>query len=63
MEKSRANIAKTDVKGQGDFISMKARPEVKSEPDGRIITDPFGSWTGTPVDDIFDTPVQDVDDL
>ena len=31
--------------------------------DGRIIVDPFGSWTGVPIDDILDTPVQDVDDL
>ena len=30
--------------------------------DCRISTDPFGSWTGVPID-IFDTPVQDVDDL
>ena len=29
----------------------------------RIITDPLGSWTGVPVDDKLDTPVQDVDDL
>ena len=31
--------------------------------DGRIIVDPFGSWTGVATDDILDTPVQDVDDL
>ena len=29
----------------------------------RIITDPLGSWTGTPTDNVLDTPVQDVDDL
>lgn len=29
----------------------------------RIDTDPFGSWTGTPTDNPFDKPVQDVDDL
>ena len=28
-----------------------------------IVVDPFGSWTGVPVDDPLDTPVQDVDDL
>ena len=33
------------------------------QPDGRIITDPFGSWTGTPTYDSLDIPVQDVDDL
>jgi hypothetical protein len=29
----------------------------------RIITDPLGSWTGVPVDNKLDTPVQDADDL
>ena len=29
----------------------------------RIITDPLGSWTGTPVDDFYDKPIQDADDL
>ena len=33
------------------------------KPENRIITDPFGSWTGVPADDKFDLPVQDVDDL
>ena len=48
-----------DDKGQG--ISSKYEPSMQS--DGRIIVDPFGSWTGVPTDDIFDTPIQDVDDL
>ena len=30
---------------------------------GNIVVDPVGSWTGVPVDDPLDTPVQDVDDL
>ena len=29
----------------------------------RIITDPFGSWTGVCEDDKFETPIQDADDL
>ena len=29
----------------------------------RIITDPLGSWTGIPVDNAYDKPVQDADDL
>ena len=29
----------------------------------RIITDPFGSWTGTNVDNCYEKPIQDVDDL
>ena len=28
-----------------------------------INTDPFGSYTGIVTDDIYDTPVQDADDL
>ena len=39
------------------------KPEVRYESDGRIITDPLGSWTGVPTDSPFDTPIQDVDDL
>ena len=31
--------------------------------DSEIITDPFGSYTGVPVDDPYDKPVQDADDL
>ena len=42
---------------------MDQRNRTKLQSDGRIITDPLGSWTGTPTDDIFDMPVQDVDDL
>ena len=48
---------------KGQYDKLSARPEVKSEADGRIITDPLGSWTGVAHDDIYDTPVQDVDDL
>ena len=36
----------------------------KGEEQGRIITDPFGSYTGVPLDSYNDEkPVQDVDDL
>ena len=31
--------------------------------ENRIVTDPFGSWTGVNVDNELDKPVQDVDDL
>ena len=34
----------------------------KSDPLGMILTDPFGSYTGRPLN-ILDTPVQDADDL
>ena len=42
---------------------MAARHRTKLQVDGRIITDPLGSWTGTPTDDIYDLPIQDADDL
>ena len=28
-----------------------------------IHTDPLGSWTGVPLDDPYDQPIQDADDL
>ena len=28
-----------------------------------IVSDPLGSWTGVPVDDPYEKPVQDADDL
>ena len=31
--------------------------------DCEIVTDPLGSWTGVPVDDPYDRPIQDADDL
>ena len=30
---------------------------------GRIVTDPFGSYTGVPTDDYMGHPIQDADDL
>ena len=39
------------------------KPEPVMQADGRINTDPLGSWTGTATDNIMDKPVQDVDDL
>ena len=31
--------------------------------DNEIVTDPFGSYTGVPIDDPYSRPVQDADDL
>ena len=31
--------------------------------DSDIHTDPLGSWTGGPLDDPYDKPIQDADDL
>ena len=38
-------------------------PYKNNQAEKGISTDPFGSWTGVPVYDIYDEPVQDVDDL
>ena len=37
--------------------------EAANTSENRIITDPFGSWTGVPTDDKYEMPIQDVDDL
>ena len=64
--KNEANIEKKLYKNlieKSEIKNTVHHPEVKHEADGRIITDPFGSWTGVPADNAFDMPVQDVDDL
>ena len=56
----------TDIKNKQKDKKEQGIPEIlrpTMQVDGRILTDPLGSWTGVPADDIFDTPVQDVDDL
>ena len=52
-----------DKAEKGIKEGIAALHKVNMQADGRIITDPLGSWTGVPTDDVFDTPVQDVDDL
>ncbi len=52
-----------DLSKKGIPDTKKTADNIKMQPDGRIITDPFGSWTGISEDDIFDQPIQDVDDL
>lgn len=59
--KASKNTSKLGVKGSIDrtkYPPMDYLPEEE-----RIITDPLGSWTGVPVDNVLETPVQDVDDL
>ena len=64
MEK-KANIIPTDevIAEQGRMTDHTHIDTLKMQTDGRIIVDPFGSWTGVPLDNKYDTPVQDVDDL
>ena len=60
-------MKKTDKKivdleqGREEIIVDTPRPIMQT--DCQIITDPFGSWTGVPIDNVFDIPIQDVDDL
>ena len=56
-DKSKSDLPQDEIE-QGIPGILKPTMHI----DGRINTDPLGSWTGVPVD-IFDTPVQDVDDL
>ena len=64
MEQKTNSIPKNEIKTeQGrvpDHVHLDA---LKMQTDGRIIVDPFGSWTGVSLDNVMDTPVQDVDDL
>ncbi len=54
---------KSNKSEQGSIDNTEEKNKTTMQSDGRIITDPLGSWTGTPVGDIFEPPVQDVDDL
>ena len=59
----------TNKKNQKNLSEQRSVDRTKYPPtdylprEERIITDPLGSWTGTPVDDIYDKPIQDADDL
>ena len=59
----KKNTNKPDNRKTGKEQVIPKIYESTMQSDGRIIVDPFGSWTGVSTDDIFDTPVQDVDDL
>ena len=52
---------------KGNSSSKKKAPtpinDPQKEKESRIISDPLGSWTGVPMDDVHDKPVQDADDL
>ena len=52
------------VIGGGTAVIRGKRPSlVTSDISDGIITDPLGSWTGVPVDDPYEKPIQDADDL
>ena len=52
-----------NTKEQGRVDRTKYPPTDYLPKEERIITDPLGSWTGVPVDNFFDQPIQDADDL
>ena len=55
------------MKKQNNARSGASENKIKKseaiDKENRIITDPFGSWTGVVEDNIYEKPVQDVDDL
>ena len=63
--KNQINSRKISVKtsGKGSIVDTKTEKPAPEKTDDSIITDPFGSWTGIPVDITDGVPVQDVDDL
>ena len=50
-------------KEQGSIGAINTSDKYQNGKKNEIITDPFGSWTGTPTDGKYEKPVQDVDDL
>lgn len=52
---------RTDVKDKEK--TWKKDSNTKNTTCDNIITDPFGSWTGTDITNQYEKPVQDVDDL
>ena len=76
MEKNKKSIASDtamggafgQVIGGGTALVLGKKPtftecNAKKRSGEDIITDPLGSWTGVPVDDPYEKPVQDADDL
>ncbi len=48
---------------EGQKFNFEKEKKTNESSKERIITDPFGSWTGIPTDDPYEQPIQDVDDL
>ena len=55
------NEKKTDKNGKNTQYRVNFFAKMSTD-EGRIDTDPYGSYTGVP-DDPYDEPVQDADDL
>ena len=59
----KSTVKETKTKEKRSVDRTKYPPTDYLPIEERIITDPLGSWTGRVVDDKFDMPVQDADDL
>lgn len=57
--KKEINMIKSKTQS-GKYSSTSRKSDYDHD---KIITDPFGSWTGVDVDNKYDKPIQDVDDL
>jgi hypothetical protein len=51
------------AKREGNINNKKRGNIPDDENHSKIITDPFGSWTGVCEDNEYEKPIQDVDDL
>ena len=60
-EKTDESGAFGQVIGGGTAVIRGKKPTFTADKD--IITDPLGSWTGVVVDDPYEKPIQDADDL
>ena len=56
-KKDLRSTNKNDANGYNSVSSFRDNYE------NDIHTDPLGSWTGVPLDDPYDRPIQDADDL
>ena len=67
MDNKKSNI--TEVKkhlkavNKKDATAFSIASSFRDNYENDIHTDPLGSWTGVPLDDPYDKPVQDADDL
>jgi hypothetical protein len=67
MENKKSNKAeqKKEIKAvsKKDSASYNNEYLFRENYENDIHTDPQGSWTGVPLDDPYDRPIQDADDL
>ena len=64
-KKSNRTIQKKELKvvSKKNSSAFNSAELFRENYENNIITDPQGSWTGVPLDDPYDRPIQDADDL